>query len=261
MIEELKAALAERDDAIAGRLGGIEKLLKEHGEKWNALEELQARGSSPGKTAKTRATREHRARFEAWLRRPRDSHTKQELENFERIEGKAVQISTQADGGFAVPEEIAQQIERLELKLSPVRNLVKVMKIGSSDFKHLVDIRGAAAGWVGESGTRSETATSQLREIAPTMGELYAYPQTTEWALDDMFFDVGAWLAESAAVKFARAGRRCGDPGQRRHQADRHAEHPPPLTTRSRRLVTRPRISTSPPVCPAGSRRRTLEII
>jgi hypothetical protein len=62
MIEELKAALAERDDAIAGRLGGIEKLLKDHGEKWNALEELQARASSPGET---RATREHKSRFEA----------------------------------------------------------------------------------------------------------------------------------------------------------------------------------------------------
>jgi hypothetical protein len=47
-----------------------------------------------------------------------------------------------------------------------------------------------------------ERAERELREIAPTMGELYAYPQTTEWALDDMFFDVAAWLAESAAVKF-----------------------------------------------------------
>jgi HK97 family phage major capsid protein len=167
------------------------------------LEQIEARGSSPGPTCETRATREHKARFEAWLRRPHDSHAKNELDEFERRELKAVQISTQADGGFAVPEEIAAEIERLELKLSPVRNLVKVMKVGSSDFKHLLDIKGAAAGWVGELGTRSETATPQLREISPTQGELYAYPQVTEHALDDMFFDVGAWLADSAAEKFA----------------------------------------------------------
>jgi HK97 family phage major capsid protein len=203
-IEVIKAALTERDNVIAGRLGSIETLLKEHGAKWNALEELQARASTPGPfNGETRATREHKARFEAWLRRPHDGHTKQELENFERAETKAVQISAGADGGFAVPEEIAAQIEKLELKLSPVRSLVKIMKVGTSDFKHLVDIRGAAAGWVGENTARPETATSQLREVAPTMGELYAYPQTTEWALDDMFFDVSAWLAESAAVKFA----------------------------------------------------------
>jgi Phage capsid family len=204
LVAELKAALAERDDAIAGRLGSIEKLLKEHGEKWSALEDLQARASSPGRTAgETAATREHKKRFEAWLRRPRDSHTKQELENFERAEFKAVQISAGADGGFGVPEEIAQQIERLEFKLSPVRNLVKILRVGTSDFKHLLNIRGVTSGWVGENTARPETATSQLREIAPTMGELYAYPQTTEWALDDIFFDVSQWLAESAAESFA----------------------------------------------------------
>ena len=33
------------------------------------------------------------------------------------------------------------------------------------------------------------------------MGEIYAYPQTSEWALDDVFFDVGAWLAEEVAQR------------------------------------------------------------
>jgi HK97 family phage major capsid protein len=190
-------AIGENFDAFAKRNSTRFDELQER------LEQIEARASSPGKTIETRATREHKARFENWLRRPRDPHAQQELHNFERIEGKAVQISTQADGGFAVPEEIAAQIEALELKLSPVRSLVKVMKVGTSDFKHLIDIRGAAAGWVGENTSRTETATSQLREVTPTHGELYAYPQTTEWALDDAFFDIGAWLAESAAVQFA----------------------------------------------------------
>jgi HK97 family phage major capsid protein len=66
-----------------------------------------------------------------------------------------------------------------------------------------VNTRGAAAGWVGETDARTETATSKLREVVPTMGELYAYPHATEWALDDVFFDVGAWLAEEAAQAFA----------------------------------------------------------
>ena len=39
---------------------------------------------------------------------------------------------------------------------------------GSGDFKHLVNIRGATAGWVGETGTRSETVTPSLREVVPT---------------------------------------------------------------------------------------------
>ena len=66
-----------------------------------------------------------------------------------------------------------------------------------------MNLRGATAGWVGESDSRTETATPQLREVVPTMGELFAYPQTTEWAMDDVFFDVGSWLAEEVAEQFA----------------------------------------------------------
>jgi HK97 family phage major capsid protein len=58
---------------------------------------------------------------------------------------------------------------------------------------------------VGESDSRTETSTPTLREIVPTMGELYAYPQTSEWALDDVFFDLGSWLAEEVAQDFALA--------------------------------------------------------
>ena len=54
------------------------------------------------------------------------------------------------------------------------------------------------------STTRSETDTSLLREVTPTHGELYAYPQASEWSLDDVFFDVEAWLAEEVAMQFAQ---------------------------------------------------------
>jgi HK97 family phage major capsid protein len=36
-----------------------------------------------------------------------------------------------------------------------------------------------------------------------THGELYAYPQASEWSLDDIFFNVEAWLAEEVADRFA----------------------------------------------------------
>ncbi len=166
------------------------------------LEEIEAKGSGPGKVGETRETREHKSRFEAWLRKPNDNATKNALGDFEF---KNVNLGTDAAGGFAVPEEIAREIERLELKFSPVRRLVRVMKTGSGDFKHLLSIGGTTSGWVSETATRSETVTPSLRQIAPTFGELYAYPQTTEWALDDMFFNVGNWLAEEVAQEFAKA--------------------------------------------------------
>ena len=181
------------DEIKAGQAGLLDR-----------VEILEATRMSPGKVAGTAAEREHKSRFTNWLRKPHDSQTKNALDEFQRREAKGLSIGSNPDGGFAVPTEIASMIERLELAQSPVRRLVKVMQVGTSDFKHLVNTRGAAAGWVGETGTRTESATSALREVAPTMGELYAYPQTTEWALDDIFFDVGAWLAEEVADQFAQ---------------------------------------------------------
>ena len=106
-------------------------------------------------------------------------------------------------GGFAVPEEIALDIEKLERKLSPVRDLVKVVQVGTSDYKELISLGGAASGWVGEAATRSETATPTLREVTPSQGEIYAFPQASEWSLDDMQFNIQSWLAAEVAEEFA----------------------------------------------------------
>lgn len=170
------------------------------------IEELEARRSSPGSTAAEKRRDEYKEIFHDWVRNKGNSPLhEQKLQEQQRkmAEAKDVTVGSNAGGGFAVPEEIAREIERLELLFSPVRRLVKVVRAGTSDYKELVNIRGATSGWVGESGTRSATSTPQLREVVPTFGELYAYPQASEWSLDDIFFDVDAWLAEEVAQEFA----------------------------------------------------------
>lgn len=165
------------------------------------LEDLETRSKNPGRTAEEKAKDEYKATFLDWVRNKGNSPLhEQKLQDMAR---KDVTIGSSAGGGFAVPEEIAREIERLELKFSPVRRLVKVVQAGSSDYKEIVNIRGATSGWVGESGSRTATATSQLREVKPTFGELYAYPQASEWSLDDIFFNVEQWIAEEVAQDFA----------------------------------------------------------
>jgi HK97 family phage major capsid protein len=161
------AALADRDKAIIERLDGYEEKI---GSRFDSLqdriEEIESKRNSPGKVglpAETRESREHLKLFNNWLRQPRDSRTKQALGDFqEKLSGKALSVGTSADGGFAVPEEISREIEKLEIKLSPVRNLVKVVRTSTGDFKQLVNIGGADAGWVGETDSRTETNTPQL---------------------------------------------------------------------------------------------------
>lgn len=173
------------------------------------LEELESRREKPGATAEEKLQAEYKSAFTDWIRqRGQSAEAEQKMQNLMKraaSEFKAVTIGTAAAGGYAVPEEISREVEKLELKFSPVRSLVKVVRTGSSDYKELVSVNAATGGWVAEGGTRSATNTPTLVERAPTHGELYAYPQASEWSLDDMFFSVENWLSESIAEVFAVA--------------------------------------------------------
>ncbi len=173
------------------------------------VEELEAKGMRPGLTGADKVADEYKVAFDGWIRsRGQSVHDEQKMTELGRkaaLEHKDVTIGSLAGGGYAVPKVISDEIEKLELKFSPVRSLVKVVPTSTSDYKELITINGATAGWVGESGARTATQTPTLREIAPTHGELYAYPQVSEWSLDDIQFDVTNWLSEQVAEQFALA--------------------------------------------------------
>lgn len=167
------------------------------------LEDLESRANKPGKTSEEKARDEYKSTLIDWVRAKGNSPMlEQKLHDFMR---KDVTIGSAAGGGYAVPEEISRDIGLLLQKFSPVVNLVKVVNVGTSDYKELIDINGASSGWVGETDSRSATNTPQLREVAPTHGELYAYPQVSEWSLDDIFFNVENWLSDAVARSFAIA--------------------------------------------------------
>lgn len=137
--------------------------------------------------------------FDRFVRKGEDSA------DLKAIQSKAMSIGTAADGGYAVPEEIDRSIEQLMRNVSPVRQVANVITVGTSDYKKLVNVNGIASGWVGETAARPVTATSQLAEVTPFMGELYANPQVTQQALDDIFFNVESEVTMQLAEEFAVA--------------------------------------------------------
>src|SRR5262249_54963045 len=120
------------------------------------IEELESNYSRPRKTAGDERpdVPEYTRAFLGWIRRrgnsPADEAKLQEL-----MAQKDVTIGSQAGGGYALPKEIWREIEAFQLKFSPVRRLVKVLRASTSDFHHLVNLRGLTSGWVGETATRS----------------------------------------------------------------------------------------------------------
>jgi HK97 family phage major capsid protein len=121
------------------------------------------------------------------------------------VELKAMVGTTDAAGGYAVPEEIDAQIDRTLKSISPIRAIANVVKVGSAGYRKLVTTGGTPSGWVSETAGRPETDTPVFAEIAPPFGELYANPAASQAMLDDAAFDVESWLAGEIATEFARA--------------------------------------------------------
>lgn len=121
------------------------------------------------------------------------------------VELKALAGTTDAAGGYAVPEEIDQQIDKTLTAISPIRAIASVVKVGSAGYRKLVTTGGTPSGWVSEAALRPETNTPDFAEIAPPFGELYANPAASQAMLDDAAFDVESWLAGEIATEFPRA--------------------------------------------------------
>src|SRR5579884_2241531 len=121
------------------------------------------------------------------------------------LETKAIGSSSDAIGGYAVPQEIDQAIDTTLASISPIRSVANVVKVGSAGYRKLIASGGTPSGWVGFEAARPETNTPAFNEIVPPSGDLYANPAVSQQMLDDAMFDVEAFLAQEIAAEFARA--------------------------------------------------------
>lgn len=199
-LDDIKAGMADvvqtdKVDRINADLGKLTKEL----DSVNAAIAAFKVGGAGGDMADP-AVAAHASAFNTWFRkgdRALDADMRE-------LEVKA-KMTTQSDpdGGYLVPEETEAGIDRVLGTVSTMRSLARVISIGTSTYKKLVNMGGAGAGWVGEEQARPETATPTLREIAIDAMELYANPAITQTALDDARIDIAAWLADEVSVEFA----------------------------------------------------------
>lgn len=205
-IDESLTSFTEAKDAIDTKL-------KVQQERIDELEaELESGGPAGSKSAIEKMEAEYAKKFDAWARSCRedgswDHELAAEVRKAEKatLEAKDIATTTGAAGGFAVPEQIGRQIHDQVRLLSPMRDICRVVTIGTSDYKELVNIHGENSAWVGETGTRNQGTTPAFRERAPTMGTLYTYPRATEESVDDVFFNVGQLLVDVSSTEFAIA--------------------------------------------------------
>jgi HK97 family phage major capsid protein len=203
--ESFKNANDARLAAIEAK-GYADPLLEEKVNKANAditailaqVSELEKKaGRIPQGSNVSREVEDHAKAYGEFLR-------KGTTDNLAELQSKALAIGTDADGGYAVPEQLDRDILALMKEVSPMRQACNVVTIGGATYRKLVDIGGTTSGWVGETAARPATNTPQLAEITPFMGEIYANPAATQQMLDDVFFNAEGWLSESVAEEFAK---------------------------------------------------------
>lgn len=114
------------------------------------------------------------------------------------LESRAAEVGTDASGGYGVPEVLGNELIQRAVNASPMMGLVRVTRVSSSDYKRVLSVRGSSSGWADETDTRSETSTPTLAIRTPTSGELYAYPKSSNWLLEDFAFDAADWLIGEA---------------------------------------------------------------
>lgn len=166
------------------------------------LEEIETKANRPGGFGANKDADEYKAAFVSYARNPQDPAAAQKLYDLNR-KATDVRTSTGASGGFALPEEIARDIAKQVQDMSPIRQIARVVQVGTPDYKELVDLNGFGFEWVGETDTRAQTNTPNMGEVAPTFGSIVAKPEATIESLEDLFFNVESWLAGSAVEQFA----------------------------------------------------------
>ena len=184
------------DVVTTDKLERIDRALDEHKRLVDDLAHKAARPQLAGTPQRSGLGLQHKAAFEGYVRHG-------ETGTLRALEAKALSVGSDPDGGFLVPDETEQAVNRALRDVSPIRAIAGVRQVSGSVYKKPLALTAPGSGWVGETATRPETSTPTLTELSfPTM-ELYAMPAATQSLLDDSAVDIDQWIAEEVRAAFA----------------------------------------------------------
>ncbi|MDO9532632.1 MAG: phage major capsid protein [Deltaproteobacteria bacterium] len=180
VFSEFKKAQEARYQALEGKLFDLEK--------------ESGRPAGPGASMSQEAS-DH---YEKFLRRGDTAS----LAAAREIKASAT-VGNDPSGGFFVPEQVDSQIGSIREKNSPMRQICRVLKPKTAEYKKITTTGRPTSGWVGEIDPRPETDGPTLAVLTPAWGGLYAMPAATQDLIEDSAFDVGEWFRSEVAKEFS----------------------------------------------------------
>ncbi len=124
------------------------------------------------------------------------------LANFE---SKAISEGSATDGGAAVPLQIDRDVAKVLHDLNPFRRLANIVEVSTQTYRKLVILKNTASSWVGETDARPATTSPTIQKVDPPIGEVYANVVVSQWAMDDLAFDVVGQVTDEVGQTFSDA--------------------------------------------------------
>lgn len=119
-------------------------------------------------------------------------------------ERKTVNVGTATQGGYLVGYEMEAGIDRVVQRYSSMRQVARVINIGSATYKKLVKTTGTSgAARGGENTTPSNGTTPSWVELEFKPGTYISEQRITSEALEDATIDVGSDLETEIGIEFA----------------------------------------------------------
>lgn len=139
---------------------------------------------------------EHKQAFDRFMRKG-DAGTLDELQR------KAMNMGSDIDGGYLVPIEMDREIDRVVQTMGGMARLARTVTIGTAKWEKLVKTSGLAMRRVAEGGAGGESTNPKYAKIGIEVFEAEVEPWVYNATLEDSMVDLGADLANEAAIGFA----------------------------------------------------------
>ena len=212
-LADVEAKLAKANDAMTA----LEKEVKElslkgqrpgqTAEKAEAAElalksfnlRLQANAMEAGKSFAPVTADQYAEYKAAW-----GSYVRKGIDGLTEAEKKTINVGTSTQGGYLVGEEMEAGIDRVVQRYSAMRQVARVIPIGSASYKKLVKVTGTSgASRGGENTTPSNGISPGWVELEFKPGTYVSEQRITSEALEDATQDVGADLEMEMGIEFA----------------------------------------------------------
>lgn len=118
-------------------------------------------------------------------------------------EVKALTVANDTNGGYLAPEEFGNELLKLLVEYSPIRQYARVTQISAPELKLPRRVTGTAAVWVGETDDRTASAPT-FEQVPFTPFELATFTDVSRQLLEDNAYNLEGELMADFAESFGK---------------------------------------------------------